>query len=51
MGRPKEYIDVQLAHGQNNTDAAYFHTKFLPQRREMMQAWADYLDGLETAAS
>ena len=51
MGWPKEYIDVQLAHGQNNTDAAYFHTKFLPQRREMMQAWAGYLDGLETAAS
>ena len=30
--------------------AAYNYAEFLPQRREMMQAWADYLDTLREGA-
>ncbi len=29
----------------------YNRTRFLDQRREMMQAWADYLDGLREGAN
>ena len=25
--------------------SAYNHTRHLPQRKEMMQRWVDYLDG------
>lgn len=42
-------IEHQLAH--NVPDAlgsAYNRTKFIEQRREMMQVWADYLDELKT---
>ena len=27
--------------------AAYNYAEFLPERKRMMQAWADYLDGLK----
>jgi len=30
--------------------AAYNFAEHLPERRKMMQAWADYLDGLEAGA-
>ena len=30
--------------------AAYNHADYIPQRKEMMQAWADYLDGLREEA-
>ena len=30
--------------------AAYNFAEHLPERRKMMQAWADYLDGLKTGA-
>jgi hypothetical protein len=29
---------------------AYNRTKFIEQRKAMMQAWADYLDRLKTGA-
>ena len=29
---------------------AYNRTTYLPQRKDMMQKWADYLDGLRTQA-
>jgi integrase len=42
---PHEVVDRQLAHApRNKVDAAYDRTKFLDERRKMMQAWADYLD-------
>ena len=42
-----EVIDRQLAHAhKNQVDAAYDRAKFLVERKEMMQKWADYLDGL-----
>jgi hypothetical protein len=27
--------------------AAYNYAQYLPERKTMMQAWADYLDGLK----
>ena len=41
-----EHVDLQLAHmKRNKVSAAYNHAKYLKQRTEMMQWWADYLDG------
>jgi hypothetical protein len=35
----------QLAHGKGNkVRAAYNYADYLPERRKMMQEWADYLD-------
>ena len=40
-----EVADRQLAHvPKNSTDRAYDRAQFLPQRTEMMQRYADYLD-------
>jgi integrase len=40
-----DVIERQLAHGERNTvRAAYNHAQYLPERRNMMQWWADYLD-------
>ena len=47
LGWPPEVIEHQLAHRvPDRLGAAYNRTKFLAQRREMMRAWADYLDAL-----
>lgn len=44
-------IERQLAHGERNrVSAAYNHAEHLPERRKMMQQWADYLDKLKTGA-
>ncbi len=44
-------IERQLAHAESNAvKAAYCHAKHLPERRKMMQAWSDYLDGLKAGA-
>ena len=41
-------IERQLAHTERNSvRAAYNHADHLPERIKMMQAWADYLDGLK----
>lgn len=40
-----EHVDLQLAHmKRNKVSAAYNHAKYLKQRTEMMQWWADYLE-------
>jgi len=40
-----DVIERQLAHGdRNRVRAAYNHAQYLPERRKMMQWWADYLD-------
>ena len=47
-----EYIKIQLAHktkAPNGT--AYDRVSFLPERRQMMQIWADYLDSLRAGVS
>jgi len=44
-------IELQLGHQERNAvTAAYNFAELLPQRRDMMQAWADYLDELREAA-
>jgi len=43
-GWPSDWIERQLAHvSRNKVRAAYNKAQWLPQRREMMQAWADAL--------
>ena len=44
-GFPPDVIERQLAHCErNHVRAAYNHAQYLPERRKMMQWWADYLD-------
>jgi integrase len=51
QGWPHEAIERQLAHAERNkVSAAYNYAEHLPKRREMMQAWADYLDALRLGA-
>jgi integrase len=43
-------IEAQLAHAVKDANGrAYNRTKYLEQRRRMMQQWADYLDVLRTS--
>lgn len=43
---PGEWAEAALAHAlPNKVEAAYRRTKFLEQRRELMKAWANYLEG------
>jgi integrase len=46
-----EVIEHQLAHTvPDPLGTAYNRTKFLKERKAMMQLWADYLDKLKTGA-
>ena len=48
QGWNRDAIERQLAHVERNSvRAAYNYAEFLPERRKMMQAWADYLDWLK----
>lgn len=48
MGWTSDAIKRQLAHSERNPiKAAYNRAEHLPERRKMMQAWADYLDKLK----
>ena len=47
QGFPPDVIELQLAHAERSkVRAAYNKAQRLPERRKMMQAWADYLEGL-----
>jgi len=47
QGWPRDAIERQLAHGERDkVRAAYNYAEHLPERRRMMQAWADYLASL-----
>lgn len=47
MGYPEHLVESQLSHADpNKSKSAYNHAAFVEERRAMMQAWADYLDGL-----
>ncbi|MEO5339239.1 MAG: tyrosine-type recombinase/integrase [Magnetococcus sp. MYC-9] len=47
QGFNKDWIERQLAHGERDSvRAAYNRAEHLPERRKMMQVWADYLDQL-----
>jgi integrase len=48
LGYNRDWIERQLAHGEKNeVRAAYNHAQYLPERRKMMQEWANYLDHLQ----
>jgi integrase len=47
LGWNKDVIEAQLAHSVSDSlGRAYNRTEFKEQRKKMLQAWADYLDGL-----
>jgi len=52
QGWHRDAIERQLAHGEHDeVRAAYNYAEYLPDRRKMMQAWADYLDELRQGAT
>ncbi|MCA1853594.1 MAG: site-specific integrase, partial [Beggiatoa sp.] len=51
LGVRPDYIEHQLAHTvRDPLGRAYNRTTHLAERRDMMQRWADYLDGLKNGA-
>jgi integrase len=51
LGIRPDLIEHQLAHAVRDPNGrAYNRTAHLPERRKMMQQWADYLDKLKTGA-
>ena len=51
QGWNRDAIERQLAHAERDAvRAAYNYAEHLPERRRMMQAWSDYLDGLRKGA-
>jgi len=47
LGIRPDFIEHQLHHAVKDPNGrAYNRTSHLPERRDMMQKWADYLDGL-----
>ena len=51
QGWNRDAIERQLAHNERDpVRAAYHRADYLDERRRMMQAWADFLDGLQEGA-
>ncbi len=51
QGWSPDAIERQLAHSpRDQVRAAYNRAQYLEERRRMMQAWSDYLDGLKNGA-
>ena len=51
MGFRPDVIERQLAHGERDeVRGAYNRAEYLPDRKKMMQKWADYLDKLKAGA-
>jgi len=52
LGYPSDVIELQMAHKERNkVRAAYNRAQRLDERRKMMQAWSDHLDGLRDGAN
>jgi len=52
QGFPPDVIELKLAHARRNeVRAAYNRASRMADRRKMMQALADYLDGLRLRAN
>jgi integrase len=52
QGWPSDAVERQLAHSVgSDVRQAYDYSQLLDKRREMMQAWADFLDSLKTKES
>jgi len=51
-GYNRDWIERQLAHGdQDEIRDTYNHAHYLPQRRQMMQEWADKIDALRAGTN
>lgn len=51
LGYPREWIEAQLAHqGRSAKRGDFDHLQYLPERRRMMQAWADFLYAMRDRA-
>jgi len=51
QGWNRDAIERQLAHAERDSiRAAYNYAEHLPERRKMMQHWADYLDDISANA-
>ena len=51
LGVRPDFIEHQLAHAVRDPNGrAYNRTAHLPERKKMMQQWADYLDKLKASA-
>ena len=51
-GYNHDHIELQLAHSKRDAvSASYNHALYLEPRAKMLQAWADYLDGIKTGAA
>lgn len=51
QGFNEDWIERQLAHDERDpVRGAYNTAQYLPQRRELLQWWADHLDALKSAA-
>ncbi|MES1189629.1 MAG: integrase arm-type DNA-binding domain-containing protein [Steroidobacter sp.] len=52
QGWNRDAIERQLSHAERDSiRAAYNYAEHLPERKRMMQAWADYLDTLTAGAT
>jgi len=52
LGFRPDFIEHQLAHAIRDANGrSYNRTSHLPERHKMMQAWADYLDGLKNGGA
>lgn len=52
LGYRPDFIEHQLAHAVRDPNGrAYNRTAHLPARTQMMQGWADYLDGIKNRGS
>jgi integrase len=52
QGWESNIIERQLSHGdRNKIRAAYNFAEYLPERRKMMQSWADYLESLKNGVN
>jgi hypothetical protein len=51
QGFRHDVIERQLAHNERNAvRAAYNRAAYLPERKAMMQQWADYIDKIKAGA-
>ena len=46
MSYPSDYIEMALNHSKGGMKEVYQRSKFLTQRKEMLQTWANTLDEL-----
>jgi len=50
-GWRSDYVDMQLSHKQPGTRGVYNKARYMAQRQEMMQWYADYLDALKAGTA